>query len=666
MAKTMRSGMALLLSLLLLLPLAACGKPANPGSSQAGDQSGESPSSAAGAPESGDFTVSGADSSTGTESGAGQETTRRPQNNSAGQKPGATTTTTRRTASSSTDPASYVIVQGAKATRVEQQAAKELQSYLKKITGVQLSIVNDSTAETANEFIVGSTSRSVKVDKSKLKYDGFAVLKKGNKIAVEGVDDRSTLYGVYHLLETYFGCGFYSENFESVPASKTIRLPDSINDVQNPALEYRDVGWHATLDTVFAAKMRNNSDHSRRVSSSYGRGIHYAGGQFVHTFSSLLPANKYYNAHPEYFGLTVSGGRDTATLCQSNPEVDKVLTQSTLDLLSKDPDSDIVSVSQNDTTAYCRCEKCAAIIKEEGSPAGPIIRAINQIAAEVKKKYPHVQVDTLAYMYSQPPCKTKPADNVIVRLCSFYCAFDTPLNDDERTVNRTFANDLKGWGKLTKNIYVWDYTTDFDFYLYTYPNFSVLQPNIQFLIENNVTGIFEQGNPNKGGEFGELRAYLLSKLLWNPKADVNALMDGFLQAYYGSGWKNIKTYITEFEKLVKKLGTSATIYISPEILTPFGNANTKDFVARAQGWWDAAEKAASGDQLEHVKRSRLQYTYLAQSVNYRSQKNTAAWKKANQQLLDDIKKYNIQLREHEEGSINNVDVNTPPIDWLDT
>lgn len=248
---------------------------------------------------------------------------------------------------------------------------------------------------------------------------------------------------MYHLLETYFGCGFYSENFESVPASKTIRLPDSINDVQNPALEYRDVGWHATLDTVFAAKMRNNSDHSRRVSNSYGRGIHYAGGQFVHTFSSLLPANKYYNAHPEYFGLTVSGGRDTATLCLSNPEVVKALTQSTLDLLSKDPDSDIVSVSQNDTPAYCRCEKCAAIIKEEGSPAGPIIRAINQIAAEVKKKYPHVQVDTLAYMYSQPPCKTKPADNVIVRLCSFYCAFDTPLNDDERTVNRTFANDLK-------------------------------------------------------------------------------------------------------------------------------------------------------------------------------------------------------------------------------
>ena len=48
-----------------------------------------------------------------------------------------------------------------------------------------------------------------------------------------------------------------------------------------------------------------------------------------------------------------------------------------------------MSVSQNDTPAYCRCENAPPLSKAEGgSPAGPIIRAINQVAAEVKKKYP--------------------------------------------------------------------------------------------------------------------------------------------------------------------------------------------------------------------------------------------------------------------------------------
>ena len=103
------------------------------------------------------------------------------------------------------------------------------------------------------------------------------------------------------LLEAYFGCGFYSGTLNP-SRLKTIRLPASINDVQNPALEFRDVGWHSTLDTVFAAKMRINSDHSRRVSNSYGRGSIMQAASSCIPFSSLLPANKYYNAHPEYFG----------------------------------------------------------------------------------------------------------------------------------------------------------------------------------------------------------------------------------------------------------------------------------------------------------------------------------------------------------------------------
>ena len=46
--------------------------------------------------------------------------------------------------------------------------------------------------------------------------------------------------------------------------------------------------------------------------------------------------------------------------------------------------------------------------------------------------------------------------------------------------------------------------------------------------------MFEQGNREVGGEFAELRTYLISKLLWNPYDNVDTLMNDFLNGYYGA------------------------------------------------------------------------------------------------------------------------------------
>ncbi len=67
-------------------------------------------------------------------------------------------------------------------------------------------------------------------------------------------------------------------------------------------------------------------------------------------------------------------------------------------------------------------------------------------------------------------------------------------------------------------------------------NLHVIQDNVKFFIENGVTQLFEQGNGQSiSGEFGELRAYLLTKLMWEPDGDLSAWMDEFLDAYYGAG-----------------------------------------------------------------------------------------------------------------------------------
>jgi len=81
---------------------------------------------------------------------------------------------------------------------------------------------------------------------------------------------------------------------------------------------------------------------------------------------------------------------------------------------------------------------------------------------------------------------------------------------------------VKTWQPVAPLLYVWDYTPNFAHYQQPFPNFDALQPNVQFFVKHGVKGLFEQGNYSAGGsgEMGPLRAYVLSKLLWNPNADV--------------------------------------------------------------------------------------------------------------------------------------------------
>ena len=151
--------------------------------------------------------------------------------------------------------------------------------------------------------------------------------------------------------------------------------------------------------------------------------------------------------------------------------------------------------------------------REERSKSGTLIRFVNKIAEAIKDEFPDVYVDTLAYQYSiEPPRVTKPLDNVIVRVCTGGCSAH-PIGNCPN--NSGIKGCIERWAKISNRIYIWDYTTNFAQYLCPFPNLDTLQPNMQFFFENNVKGVFEQGNYQEGlnGEFGELRSYILAKLL---------------------------------------------------------------------------------------------------------------------------------------------------------
>ena len=274
----------------------------------------------------------------------------------------------------------------------------------------------------------------------------------------------------------------------------------------------------------------------------------------MHTFYPLIPPEKYFAEHPEWFS-EIDGKRTTehAQLCLTNEDMRKELVKNLKERLRNNPAATIASVSQNDWIGNCKCKNCAAIEQEEGSPAGLMLRFVNAVAADIEQEFPNVAISTLAYQYTRKPPKiTKPRDNVIVQLCSIECSFCKPLADER---NKAFRDDIVGWSQMCKRLYIWDYTTNFRHHIMPHPNLRVLGPNVKFFADHNVKGIFEQGAyTTSGAEMAELRAWVLAKLLWDPSRDGEALTNEFIEGYYGPAAPHIKAYLKVTHDAVEQSG----------------------------------------------------------------------------------------------------------------
>ncbi|MGA2625382.1 MAG: DUF4838 domain-containing protein, partial [Bacteroidota bacterium] len=279
---------------------------------------------------------------------------------------------------------------------------------------------------------------------------------------------------------------------------------------------------------------------------------------FVHTFSTLVPPDKYFKDHPEYFAKRASGRISDGQLCLTNPDVLRIVVQELRERIAKEPNKQFWSVSQNDTFGPCECDECKKINDEEGSPSGSLLAFVNKVADE----FPDKTISTLAYEYSRSaPKHIKPRKNVNIMLCSIECNRSKSLEAD--TGSRSFVKDVEDWTNLTSNIYLWDYVVQFSNYFGLFPNFRVLQPNIRFFVKHGITSVFEEGNIAMEGELVELRTYLIAKLLWNPDINVDSVMNDFLRGYYGKAAPYIRRYIDTMHDALEASGENLSIYGSP-------------------------------------------------------------------------------------------------------
>jgi hypothetical protein len=477
--------------------------------------------------------------------------------------------------------AHYSIVLPKSPTPEEFRAADFLQRYVYKITGATLPIVSDAIEPSEKEIIIGKNSRLQFTGLERVNdtiYEDAYLLKTINKkLYLIGGKHKGLFYGTVAILEQFFGCRKYSPDNEYIPHLNTLEIPE-VNIYERPLNTYRVVYGNFTADKEYKDWHRLNE-----IDDVFGEGY------YVHTFWKLVPAGKYFDSHPEYFAL-IDGERSPKQICLSNPEVFEIALENLRTEILRQPTRSVWSVSQNDNRYYCQCAECKKTINEEGSASGPIVRFVNKIAAH----FPDKIISTLAYTYSrQAPKITKPAPNVQIMLSTIELNRNLPIESD--TSNRKFIKDLKDWRSITRNIYLWDYTVNFSHNISPFPNFHVLQTNLQFFAKNGIKEQFQQSNSEFGYDFSELKSYLLSKLLWNPYIRTDSIMIDFIKGYYGKSETWIKSYIYQMERESARSKERLSIYGSPVWYesTFLSESNVKYYKA----CYDSALMASKGDTL---------------------------------------------------------------------
>lgn len=437
---------------------------------------------------------------------------------------------------------------------VERAAAQELQRMLARMGGRELPLLEMGRDPLPDRGLlyVGQNPAALQIglyteaEMAELGPDGFVLRARQGNLLLAGGGYRGTVYAVYRLLEK-LGCRFYAEELEVVPTEGPVRIPDDLEVTDRPAFEWRaswitqsplKAGlspgeWEARLGQVNLPKMMAIPP----------------GGFWHHTMGFLMPAAKWYEAHPEYFAL-IRGERRRVEpavqqYCLSNPNFRRDLTQAVLQWMEDNPDPLYYPVHYGDVGNFCECEECQALYAEKGSVTDAVIWFLNQIAQEVEPKHPDKFLTILAYWGTRrPPVNVRPARNLLIVFCAISeCQarpWSAPIN-----LKLNVQKDLEQWIALhplgPKGIITFEYPCTYHYVGYLYPTLYAFAENLRYYHRLGLRGVYICGLTR--GHLVHLYSYVIPRLLWNPEQEVAPLIEEFTQAWYGRAGKPMREYV---------------------------------------------------------------------------------------------------------------------------
>ena len=422
-------------------------------------------------------------------------------------------------------------------TTQTKKAALELSNIIKELTGVELLIEyydNPSELDANRIYLVLGTLAASEVDADLLTTEtGYIMKKVGNHVVLYATTSDGMYNAAYGFLNTYFGVEFYTDGVMTYTDDNPI-IGGAETVVFNPSIEY---AW--AVDGLLTDGADNDYNWAYVNRLGYSNLYAQIGGGTWHNFLTVISEEKYGESgtvtqNPEWFvtrkdadnqsftTLNIAGYGDAIAVAVANEFAALINQNSTIDVWQfSAPDRNDAAFTSNDYVAFMN--KVAANLN------GQISRKVNLML--------------LAYnsTFAAPTTALAPQTNVGFTVMvapigmNYYYGFDnTTFTDSNGHTNAWYLEQITAWGDKADELFVWNYSVYFDNYFVPLDTITNMQSKYQAYVNAGATGIYDQGSGEANAtDWAELKVYLKAELAKNVNADVDALIESFMKAYYG-------------------------------------------------------------------------------------------------------------------------------------
>ena len=520
----------------------------------------------------------------------------------------------------------YTLVVPANDSSTMRIARTEFLDLFKDATGIALTVLTDDKVQNAGDgkFIsLGETklleSSGIAVDKATLTADGHRIVTKDDDIYLCGGKDEGTVFSVYTFMRLTFNYEtYYYDCMEIENTSEKKLKAYDVTDI--PDFKFRahssDVTEYESADydeNMFAWRLNYYGKEGSR--GYWYMPVHNDADDFTSksgastNIDHWFPYSTLKGEHPDWFSTRIaSRGQQVCFTARGNEAeyqamldyaFDKVIKHLKHYTPDKYPRYRVMSMTHMDNTDYCRCDACMEQYAYYGdSVASTQILFMNDLMERVDAEleahkgelWAREDFQMIFFAYNHnfiPPArydvdakKYVPIDEKVVahdRLIAYFAREANGQMPFDGEDNASCLASLQGWDAVAKNIWFWDYGTNFKNYMIPLETFQWEKEDL-WAYFCNVSDEFwftqlQDGNRCGNTAWHNLKVYVNAKMAWDTSLNLQELIMKWMNAMFGDGAQtmyNLFQTIRSYQQKVLIAGNELTAGGdgSPDLLSP--------------------------------------------------------------------------------------------------